>query len=95
MNNWPVKGIDDYKKRINQLSCYITPKYKGWLERDYERRLKKHELNRTRALQEMPGRPYTPKRVYFESGDSWIVYYDANVQETFRAEKVNSNGKNK
>ena len=55
MNNWPVEGVEDYKKQINRLSCYITPRFKGELERDYEQRLKRHELNRTRALQEMPG----------------------------------------
>lgn len=88
MNNWPVEGVDDYKKRIWQLSCYITPEFKGWLERDYERRLKKHELNRTRATQEMPERPYNPKRVYTESKDSWVAFYDLNVKENFRGEVV-------
>lgn len=88
MNNWPVEGVEDYKKQINRLSCYITPQFKGDLERDYEQRLKRHELNRTRALQEMPERPYTDKRVYVESGDSWVAFYDVNIQETFRSEIV-------
>ncbi|MCG8612248.1 MAG: TIGR03746 family integrating conjugative element protein [Pseudomonadales bacterium] len=88
MNNWPVKGIDDYKKQINRLSCYITPRFMGELERDYEQRLRQHELNRTRALQEMPERPYTDKRVYSESGDSWVAFYDVNIKETFRSEIV-------
>ena len=88
MNNWPVEGIEDYKKQINRLSCYITPRFKGELERDYEQRLKRHELNRTRALQEMPDRPYTDKRVYVESGDSWVAFYDVNIKETFRSEIV-------
>ncbi|GLQ31414.1 TIGR03746 family integrating conjugative element protein [Dasania sp. GY-19] len=88
MNNWPVEGIEDYKKQINRLSCYITPRFKGELERDYEQRLKRHELNRTRALQEMPERPYTDKRVYVESGDSWVAFYDVNIKETFRSEIV-------
>lgn len=88
VNNWPVEGVSDYKEQINRLSCYITPRFKGELERDYEQRLKRHELNRTRALQEMPERPYTDKRVYVESGDSWISFYDVNVKETFRSEIV-------
>lgn len=88
MNNWPVEGIEDYKKQINRLSCYITPRFKGELERDYEQRLKRHELNRTRALQEMTERPYTDKRVYAESGDSWVAFYDVNIKETFRSEIV-------
>jgi integrating conjugative element protein (TIGR03746 family) len=88
MNNWPVLGVDDYQKQIGRLSCYITPKFKGELERDYDQRLKRHELNRTRALQEIPGRPYSDKRVYVESGDTWVAYYDVNVKETFRSEVV-------
>lgn len=88
MNNWPVEGVDDYKKQINRLSCYITPRFKGELERDYEQRLRRHELSRTRALQEMPERPYTDKRVYVESGDSWVAFYDVNIKETFRSEIV-------
>lgn len=88
LNNWPVDGKKDYKERIHQLSCYITPEYKAWLERDYDRRIKNHELNRTRAAQEMPDRPYKPNRIYAESGDSWVAYYDLNIKETFRGEKV-------
>lgn len=88
LNNWPVDGKDDYKERIRQLSCYITPEYKAWLERDYDRRIKKHELTRTRAAQEMPERPYSPKRVYTESGDSWVSYYDLNIKENFRGETI-------
>jgi len=88
LNNWPVNGVDDYKARIESLGCYFTPKFKGDLERDYERRMLNHELQRTRALQEMPDRPYNEKRVYTESGDSWVSFYDVNVKETFHSEVV-------
>lgn len=88
MNNWPVLGVDDYKKQIDRLSCYVTPRFKGELERDYEQRLKKHELNRTRALQEMPDRPYNEKRVFTESAETWVAFYDVNIKETFRSETV-------
>ena len=88
MNNWPVKGIDDYKKQIDRLSCYITPKFKGALELDYQKKKRLHELNRTRALQEIPDRPYSAKSVYVESDDSWVALYDVNVKETFRSEIV-------
>jgi integrating conjugative element protein (TIGR03746 family) len=88
MNNWPVEGMKDYKERINALSCYITPSYKGWLERDYDRRLKRHELSRTRSIQEMPERAYTSKRVYKESPDRWVTFFDTNIKETFHSETV-------
>lgn len=88
INNWPVKGTDDYKKQIERLTCYVTPKFKGELLRDYDKRLKRHELNRTRAMQEMQDRPYDDKRVFSQSSDSWISYYDVNIKETFRSEVV-------
>lgn len=88
LNNWPVEGLKDYKRRIDTLSCYVTPRFKGDLERDYEQRLKRHELTRTRALQEMPERPYDEKRVYTESADSWVSFYDVNIKESFRSEIV-------
>ena len=50
-------GVEDYKKQIARLSCYLTPEFRGVLERDYENKAKRHELSRTRALQEMPERP--------------------------------------
>ena len=88
LNYWPVEGVTDYKKQIERLSCYITPRFKGELQRDYEKRFKHYELNRTRALQEMPDRPYTDKRIYTESNDSWVAYYDVNIKETFHTETV-------
>ncbi len=88
LNNWPVKGLNDYKKQIGALSCYFTPRFKGELERDYTRRQKNHELNRTRAMQEVPDKPYEPNRIYKESDDTWVAYYDINIKETFRAEII-------
>ncbi len=88
LNNWPVMGLDDYRKQIGALSCYFTPRFKGELERDYTRRQKNHELNRTRAMQEVPDKPYEPNRIYKESDDTWVAYYDINIKETFRAEII-------
>lgn len=88
VNNWPIEGVEDYDKRIESLSCYFTPNFKAALRRDYDLKMKRHELNRTRAMQEMPGRIYTDKRVYKESSDSWIAFYDLNVKETYRSEPV-------
>lgn len=88
LNHWPVEGVEDYKKQIARLSCYLTPEFRGVLERDYENKAKRHELSRTRALQEMPERPYTDKRVFVESATTWVSFYDVNIKETFRAEVV-------
>ena len=88
LNNWPLDGLEDYKKQRRNLSCYFTPRFSAELQRDYDRRLKLHELARTRALQEMPGRPYESKRIYKESAESWVAYYDVNVKETFKGEII-------
>ena len=88
LNNWPRVGTQDYKAQIHRLSCYITPRFHGQLQQDYQQRLKQHELNRTRALQEMLERPYNDQRVYVESQGSWVAYYDVNIKETFRSESV-------
>lgn len=88
INNWPVSGELNYKQNLHKLSCYITPKFKQALEQDYIEKGRRAELKRTRGLQEMYGRPYTPKRVWVESQDSWVAYYDVSIKETYRGETV-------
>lgn len=88
LNNWPVEGTKDYEERINALSCYLTPSFKAYLDADYDNRRRRHELTRVRHIQEMPDRPYTPKRVYVESSDSWVVFYDINVNESLKGSPV-------
>ena len=88
MNNWPVEGSKDYAKRIQSLSCFITPEFKAYLESDYENRRKRYELTRTRAVQEMPDRGYEPKRVFIESNESWVAFFDINVKEYLKGSPV-------
>jgi len=88
MNAWPVSGERDYKANIERLACFITPKYKAELERDYAAKGQRAELGRSRALNEMYDRPYEPKRVWIESQDSWVTYMDVNIKEFFRGEEV-------
>jgi len=88
LNNWPSSGEKDYSSNIKKLSCYITPKFKAELERDYSVKERRSELRRTRSLQEMFDRPYEPKRVWIESGDSWVGYYDVSIKESYRGELV-------
>jgi len=88
LNNWPIEGTSDYEKKINDLSCYFTPKYKGQLERDYEQRGRRNELNRSRYIQEIAGHTFNPKRVFIESKDSWVTYLDIEIKETLRSETI-------
>jgi len=88
INNWPKRGVDDYKNRIQTMSCYMTPNFKQMLLADYEKKKMKHELNRKRAMQEVPGRGYSAKRIYIESPDSWIAYFDMTLNESYRGTSV-------
>lgn len=88
LNNWPVAGQKDYPANISRMACYITPRFQAELKRDLEQKGRRAELARTRGLQEMFDRPYEPKRVWVESGDSWVAYYDVSIKETYRGETV-------
>ena len=88
VNAWPVSGDKDYQSNIDKLACYFTPRFKAELERDLANKAKRSELRRTRNLQEMYDRPYEPKRVWVESQDSWVAYYDLNIKEHYRGETV-------
>lgn len=88
LNNWPLSGRENYKSNIDRFACYLTPAFKVQLERDYELKAKRSELTRTRHLQEMLDRPYKDKRVWIESGDSWVTYLDTSVKETYQGQVV-------
>ena len=88
INSWPVSGEEDYKKNIERLSCYITPKFKAELLQDYNDKGRRAELKRTRYIQEMHGRGYQPERVFIESKDSWVAYYDIGIKESYRGQKI-------
>jgi len=83
LNHWPVSGTDDYRRNIEQLSCYLTPEFKASLLRDVQQRANRSELKRARYMAEMPGRPYEAKRVWIESKESWIAFMDASIKETY------------
>lgn len=88
VNNWPVSGDKDYSANINKLSCYLTPRFQEFLRSDMDQKARRAELARTRHLQEMYDRPYEPKRVWVESAESWVTYYDVSIKETYRGETV-------
>ncbi len=89
LNRWPNDGQDDYFERIHTLKNYLTP---GCFEErlsDHHARDRNNELlGRSRAVWEIPGRGFTPKRVRATSNDSWVVGLDLHVQETYRGERV-------
>lgn len=89
LNRWTVDGEEDYWNRIQNFSAYLTPEFAETLRGDFTTKQTQRELqNRQRAIYEVPGRVYTPTRVKIESPDSWVVYLDLQVIETYRGETV-------
>jgi len=89
LNRWAVNGEDDYRNRIHNFSAYLTPEFAETLRADFSTKQAQRELqNRQRALHEVPGRVYAPSRVKIESVDSWVVYLDLQIIETYRGETV-------
>jgi integrating conjugative element protein (TIGR03746 family) len=89
LNRWAVNGEEDYGNRIHNFSAYLTPEFAETLSADFTTKQAQRELqNRQRALYEVPGRVYAPSRVKIESPDSWVVYLDLQVIETYRGETV-------
>jgi len=89
LNRWTVNGEADYWNRIHNFSAYLTPEFAESLRADFATKQAHRELqNRQRAMHEVPGRVYSPSRVKIESTDSWVVYLDLQVIETYRGETV-------
>jgi integrating conjugative element protein (TIGR03746 family) len=90
LNRWPSDGSVDYGNQIFAMQNYVTPQCRAQLEADLAARMKDGELRlRTRAISEITGLSYAPNRVLDEgSGQSWMVFLDAQVQETFKGMPV-------
>lgn len=89
LNRWPVNGEVDYPNRIHSFAQYLTPEFAEALQADFESKRAQRELqNRQRAVHEVPGRVYESRRVKIESTDSWVVYLDLQILETYRGETI-------
>jgi len=89
LNRWTINGEDDYWNRIHTISAYLTPAFNEALKEDYASKKARRELqNRQRSVHEVPGRVYEMSRVKIESPDSWIVYLDLQITETYRGETI-------
>lgn len=89
LNRWPVDGQEDYRNRIHNFAAYFTPEFAEALQADFATKQAERQLqHRQRALHELPGRVYEASRVKIESPDSWVVYLDLQVIETYRGETI-------
>ena len=89
LNHWAVDGEADYPKRLHSFAAYLTPEFAAVLKDDFEEKRARRELQgRVRSVQEVPGRVYEASRVVVKSPESWIVYLDLEIIETYRGETI-------
>ena len=89
LNRWPADGEHDYWNRIHNFAAYLTPEFAEALKADFEAKRGNRELqSRQRAVHEAPGRVYEAGRIKIESPDSWVVYLDLQIVETYRGETI-------
>lgn len=89
LNRWPANGEEDYPKRLRSLAAYLTPEFGEVLKVDIEAKNRKRELQeRQRFVSEVPGHVYETSRVKIESPESWVVYLDLQIVETYRGETI-------
>ena len=86
---WPEDGADDYPRQIQRLAAYLTPHYQAALLADLESRGHRGELaGRTRAISQVAGHGFEPRRVEMIGDDTWIVWLDLEITETVRGMTV-------
>ena len=83
LQHWPSAGQVDYRKNIDALNPVLTPEYKAFLDRDYERRKEHGELNNRIRHIEPYGMAYDDKRVQPLGPGSWVVIADYVVKEWY------------
>lgn len=89
INRWPVNGEEDFRKNLNAYQHFLTPSCQIELDRDYEERRNRNELNnRVRGIYEIPGRGYRQDAVDILSRDSWIVTLDLAINDQYRGTPV-------
>ena len=86
---WPSDGAAEYRAKLDALVHFLTPACRQDRLDDFAARNARRELaGRQRAVWELPGRGYAPKRVYHEGAGSWVVSLDLMIEETVLGERV-------
>ncbi|MES9941714.1 MAG: PFL_4703 family integrating conjugative element protein [Candidatus Thiodiazotropha sp. 6PLUC2] len=89
LQHWPEAGQTDYRKNIDNLIPLLTPEYKGYLDRDFNRRKTKGELaNRIRHIEPFVGMHYDEKRVQSLGSGEWLVIADYVVKEWYLGQEI-------
>ena len=89
LNRWTSDGEKDYPNQIYRLQGFLTPGCRAAMEADMNLKQGLGELRqRVRSMQEILGQSYVRSRVQVESGDSWNVWLDVNVNESIGGHPV-------
>lgn len=84
LHHWIEDGSVEYPLRIKEHEDLITPAYRAFLQRDFERRSKQGELHaRSRALMPLPGSFFSPEKVKRLGSDDWEVELELQLIETY------------
>lgn len=86
LNEWLTNGVDDYKKQITDLECYVSPDFFRWLNEDYMTRRQQNELRRKRHVS--PIGIYTDEYVRLLANNTWYVWIDMALEERVAGEVV-------
>ena len=82
LNTWLTNGEDDYPQQIYRYHALLTPPYRRYLEKDWQRRTASQELDdRVRVLLPVPGRLFAPEMVREVAPGVWAVWMDTVVKE--------------
>lgn len=84
LHHWIDDGSVEYPLRIKEHEALITPGYRAFLQRDFERRRKQGELHaRSRVLMPLPGSFFSPDKVKRLGSDDWEVELELQLIETY------------
>jgi integrating conjugative element protein (TIGR03746 family) len=82
INNWPNNGVQDYQKSIDTYSPFLTPRFKQFLIRDYNRRINEGEIqDRVRTLQGVDGSSFSISDVKDIGHSTWLVHLHMRLTE--------------
>lgn len=89
LNTWLTDGREDYPARVQELTAYLSPSYRQWLQDDIQRRKDRGELRqRTRSVTLINEMAYDDKRVEIINKNNFIVWLDLRIKETHRGVPV-------
>jgi len=89
LNHWERNGEKDYGLQIFMMSAYLTPDFTEFLTNDLDIRGRGGELaGRVRSIQTIPGHGYEERRVDVLDSNTWIIWLDFSIQESFRGMNV-------